>query len=74
MKFSWKFHCSWHSQKYIERHYKCQNTGAWKCCLFKEFNPITEECKAMNTTYALPQSTTYNIKSEQALMLLLINV
>jgi len=60
MTFLWKFH-NVVMGKRVERHYKCQNTGAWKC---KEFK-LGGGLKAI--TYALPDSEDYNIESEEIL-------
>jgi hypothetical protein len=60
--FNWKFLNVWMSNDVVERHYKCQNTGAYRC---KEYK-LGKSYKTV--TYCLPDSENYNIKTEQELL------
>lgn len=60
--FNWKFHNVVINKRTVERHYKCQNTGAWRCKEFKKGGGLKE------VSFALPSSDDYNIESEESLL------
>ena len=64
--FDWKYYSSYVTSKTSERHYKCQNTGAFKCVETKG-NCYFGEAKVKNITYSLPNSIEYDIKTENEL-------
>lgn len=63
--FQWKFLNVLVVGKTTERHYKCQNTGAYKCAEYKYGGQLK------GISYCLPNSDDYNITSEDHLLKLL---
>ena len=55
--FDWKF-TNVVMGKIVERHYKCKNTGSWKCEEYKNGGGLKD------TSYCLPDSQDYSIKNE----------
>lgn len=61
--FNWKFLNVVINKKTTERHYKCENTGSYRCDEFKCGGGLK------SITYSLPNSEDYNIKSEEELII-----
>ncbi len=63
LNFDWKFLNVVINKATTERHYKCNNTGAFMCKEFKLGGGLK------SITYSLPNSEDYNIKTIEELIL-----